>query len=431
MRKLLLFLLFILSSLSAFANDVVIYEVPYRNLFEDGEWRDRNEYRVVDANNDNETWWLKDYNRIKQFCAKYTADDWVFLPGIRLEAGVPYLFSLMVRICESAYPGKIEVLVGKEPCVDAMNQVIKNPFKVSVVGGLQLCENRCFTVEESGVYYFGVHNISQIRSSVEIYEICVEKGILPESPDAVLDPVLIPDPVGHKKATIGFYGPIRDMANHWLAEDVVMDYEIDGQWVASGHPDEYIELVMEVPYSGDHEFCIVPFLNGNPGPKLRIEDYIGVDWPCRPKNITVEVLPNGLSFSWESGGNVGMYGHPVIEEDVTYSVVGWGNGHYGYIGTEENWQQKETSFTYIFPEDQLWFWQGEFTFVVVAYNEVGPARSNEEVKVTINPSDLPAITYTPDTPCDFFDLSGRKSSDLHPGLNIIRTEQGTKKVMIP
>lgn len=429
MRKLILFLFVsFIFNIATQAQDTV-YEVPYRNYFEDEEWHD--DYLVVDANQDGDTW-FKSRIRIEQI-GKYEADDWFFLPCIHLEAGKAYQFCMMARITSIYRPATLEVLLGNSPEPDEMTKVIMKPFEVNTVNSdyYQTCENRCFYVETSGDYFFGVHNLSEEGHSVEVYEIDVENGIVPESPMPVIEPLVQPDPVGHRYATIGIYGPRFNMNRDRIPLDAVIEYEVDGQIVGSSHPEEYVEFQVEVDKNDFHEFRIAPVLNGNPGPKVRVIEYVGQDYPLSPKNFNVEMRPEGFYFTWDYVPDVGLYGFPVIPEEVVYTVGAADEDRCreGYVG----WSEEDTNLhqNWLFYPCDYSIWEGTYWFCVAAINEKGYAKC-PWVKVVIDPSSIVSIQTISDSSDSqqIYNLSGHKQGAPHPGLNIIQKDGVTKKILI-
>lgn len=431
MKNVLLLLLLLLLCIPIQAQERH-FDVPYNNYFDNRNWED--DYIVVDANQDGNTW-RKENHRIAHHTNYYpraskTADDWFFLPGIYLEAGKPYQFCMMARICSIYDPGKVEVMVGCSPEVTGMTKEIMNPFTINTVGERQTCENRCFYVEQSDIYYFGIHNMSEPGSDVEIYEIDVEPGIVPESPMPVIEPLVQPDPIGRRVATIGIYGPRFNMAREKISEDAVIDYEIDGQLVGSSLPAEYVEFQVEVDKNDDHEFRIVPLLNGNPGPKVRVSAYVGQDIPLRPENFKVELQPDGLFFTWDYVPNIGFFGHPVIPEEVGYTVYAKDEYSMGWLGfSEDDINVHRNSFFY--PWDYS-AWVGTFYFQVVAQNEKGVSHQPYTgwTEVVIEPNYSQSVFDATKKEIQIFDLSGRQKSELHPGFNIIQKDGVTRKVVV-
>lgn len=434
MKNVFLLLLFVLTCITiptqAQERD---FDVPYNNYFEKGKWEDG--YIVVDANQDGNTW-LKETHRIvynpdSDPRTNKPADDWFFLPGICLDAGKPYQFCMMAQTAHLYNPSKVEVMLGSSPEVAGMTQVIMEPFIINTVGDLQTCENRCFYVEQSDVYYFGIHNISNPGSDMGIWEIDVEPGIVPESPKPVVEPTVKPDPIGRRVATIGIWGPRYTMGKEKIPEDAVIDYEIDGRVVGSSHPEEYVEFQIEVEKNDYHEFRIVPLLNGNPGPKVRRKVYVGQDCPKVPENLKVELQPDGLFFTWDWVPNVGYFGHPVITEEVGYTVFARDEYSFGWLGlSEDDYNVHRNSFFY--PWDYT-NWVGYFYFQVMAENEKGPSHNplytGRWTEVYIEPNSIQTITDTSEEP-QIFDLSGRQQNELRPGFNIIQKDGVKRKVVI-
>lgn len=421
MKKSHIIFLFLSAFLHAYAK-VGVYEVPYNNLI----WwpKDYEEFTVVDANHDGDCWDPLGYEycgRFRSHSRRRNADDWLFTAGIRLESGQAYLFNLMAMINNVEHPAKLEVLAGESPEVEAMNIIVLDTFDV-VKCGLRPFENTCFYMEESGVYYFGIHDVSDRGASVEVYEVNVEKGIVPESPNHVTLLEVIPDPVGHRTAEIRFKAPKLTIKGKKLPAGTRIDYTIDGEYVGSSDPAEMVSFEVEREESGEHEFRIVPFVDGNPGPKSKCSAYVGVDWPSAPRNLRAWQVPEGIYFEWDPVDSVGYQGKPVIREEVWYAIV---QDWYGGFPIVQNLMNK-TSYLLIRDFSD---WEGPFRFKVASFNEKGMGEFSNSVTVDFDPSLQSISSVTTDaSDYDILDLQGRQQSELKPGLNIIRKEGTAIKI---
>lgn len=132
------------------------YPVPYYESF--GTSASLNDYTVIDANRDNNTWYFAGGKMTYDYCPN-AADDWLITPAIELEAGKLYAFTLQARSFASMYPERFEVKLGNAATVDAMTTAVIEPTQVA--SDTMAPFTGKVKVETSGNYHFGVHAISE------------------------------------------------------------------------------------------------------------------------------------------------------------------------------------------------------------------------------------------------------------------------------
>ena len=132
------------------------YPVPYYESF--GTSASLNDYTVIDANRDNNTWYFAGGKMAYDYCPN-AADDWLITPAIELEAGKLYAFTLQARSFASMYPERFEVKLGNAATVDAMTTAVIEPTQVA--SDTMAPFTGKVKVETSGNYHFGVHAISE------------------------------------------------------------------------------------------------------------------------------------------------------------------------------------------------------------------------------------------------------------------------------
>ena len=138
------------------ANTAGIYDVPYAEHF-DGSLDD---FKVIDANGDGVTWVYNNMSQTVDYNWSNTnnGDDWLMTPGIRMEQGLTYEFSVDARSFTASTPEKMEVKAGSAQTVAGMTtQVI--PVTTVATGDLTAFKG-IFTAKADGVYYFGIHAVS-------------------------------------------------------------------------------------------------------------------------------------------------------------------------------------------------------------------------------------------------------------------------------
>jgi hypothetical protein len=108
-----------------------------------------------------------------------TLDDWLFSPAFRLEAGKVYRLAVGALASSEAYAEKFEVKMGTAADSDEMTTEVIGETIVDWEEVPQTIENRFITVDDTDVYYFGIHAISpEDCASLRIDDFLVEETIL-------------------------------------------------------------------------------------------------------------------------------------------------------------------------------------------------------------------------------------------------------------
>lgn len=190
-----------------------IETLPYYNSFEtldDWDW-----FTVEDVNHDDATWRHYEGTASYHYHSENAADDWLFSPAFRLEAGKVYRLAVGAFASSEAYEEKFEVKMGTAADSDEMTTEVIGETIVDWEDVAQTIENRFITVDETDVYYFGIHAISpEDRASLRIDNFLVEETIL-TVPAAATDLTVTADdeqPV----ATITFKAPTKTVGGDAL-----------------------------------------------------------------------------------------------------------------------------------------------------------------------------------------------------------------------
>lgn len=195
-----------------------IETLPYENTFgqEGFEW-----FSVIDANGDDFTWKLEDDMAVYSFNGESSADDWLVSPAFVLEAGKHYNVAIDAFCSSAAFYERIEVMLGSEATAEAMTQTVIEPTDVDWETA-QTLQNLIVSVPTSGIYYFGIHAISDAdKASLKVSRFAVDETIV-DAPEAVSDLTASPN-VETKTIDISFTAPTKNLGGGDLTENITLD----------------------------------------------------------------------------------------------------------------------------------------------------------------------------------------------------------------
>ena len=201
-----------------------IDEIPYINTFDTPE--DRNQFGFVDYNRDGNTW-RQEYDCYS--CAngygQGIADDWLFSPAIKLEAGKSYSVSLDIWGIGSGFVETVEVKIGKEASAPAMTTTVLPPTETASSSPTNV-EQESFFVSETGYYHFGIHSISYYGYILYIDNFKVSTGVEPLAPAAVTNLFVTPyeEVIG---ADISFTAPTTTANGTELTSNISVNVVVD------------------------------------------------------------------------------------------------------------------------------------------------------------------------------------------------------------
>ena len=178
--------------------------LPYVNSFT--TMGDQQSFTIVDGNEDNSTWYPFD-GKFSHFGSyDYDADDWLISPAIKLEAGKNYYVAFDTWKNTDDADKTIELKMGMSPSPEALTQDAIAAVDVESLGAVTL-ENDRLTVDETGYYYFGIHDISVAGGySLYVDNFVIEEGAADNAPAAIMDMQVVQD-ADALKATVSFTAP--------------------------------------------------------------------------------------------------------------------------------------------------------------------------------------------------------------------------------
>lgn len=255
------------------------------------------DYTIINANGDNRVWEY-DYNddwggtMYLKFNEDKKADDYLVLPGLRLEKGKMYFFSFMAGASNDANVERVAAYVGKRPEADALTTELVPPTAINTP--LASSDGRLtgrtftssFTPDEDGVYYFAIRGMSDPdRWALLVTNISVTDGMSALAPAAVTGLSLTADDNGESRVTIRFNAPSVTLSGTKLEEITSIDVMRGDDLVESVDvptPGAPVEVVDENAGEGSVTYTVVPVNSHGEGMPASASVIVGVQVPAAP-----------------------------------------------------------------------------------------------------------------------------------------------------
>lgn len=283
-------------------------------------------HKVVDANNDNKTWNYGGGRTRYSYSLRYTGDDWLFSPNVRLEAGNVYVFEASVSSFSPDIPERIEVLFGNAQEVDAMTRPVVGPTVVQTASGTDLTLKGVLKPQTTGSYNIGFHALSDAYSNyLYLNSYGIGEAISASAPAQVSDITVKADQIGDLKVAISFKAPAVSFGDTPLSEGVTVkvcrgEEMISERRYAAG---ETVDIEDIVPSKGDYTYTFVPVNNaGQQGVPVSHAVYVGPKAPS-PMNKEAaklkETSPGHFRLEWEPV-TTDVSGTTLPPSNITYDV---------------------------------------------------------------------------------------------------------------
>lgn len=364
-----------------------LLSLPYTDAFDNEAIF--NQYQVIDANNDNNTWWIDTNRKTAVYSASSTnnGDDYLLIGPFDMAADVLYTFDMTAgghnRI------EKVNVLVGNNPeDAGSFNTEIipvteLNPY----VGDADLKGE--FTPTESGRYYFGIHACSDANATnLYIYNVKVSglTGKVPAAAtvefNAIADggvlSIVLPS------TTLNGAEPASLTSVKIYRDGELLDELTEG--IADGASITYTDR--KEATTGRHTYSVVAVNADGEGQETVVNAYLGPDIPGAPTNMRVyeDINTPGLIHVTWSAPTKGVNGGYYDPSTVSYAID-WLS--YNSAGAGQTTVGNVTSFDFNLPADAL-LTQDIIAFTVKAMNAQGTGGSQSSQ--TMSTYTGPALT---------------------------------------
>ncbi|MDE7119298.1 MAG: choice-of-anchor J domain-containing protein, partial [Muribaculaceae bacterium] len=141
-----------------------IVTLPWSEDFSDPEAA-REAFCVADVNDDGRTWQIETGRAYALYHLNNAADDWLFTPGLPLEAGKTYHLAFETH-CSAGYPERLEVKMGTAADVASMATTILEPLDITWGDDDdRRFRSVDFTASTTGTAYIGFHAVSDANKN--------------------------------------------------------------------------------------------------------------------------------------------------------------------------------------------------------------------------------------------------------------------------
>lgn len=301
---------------------------PYLNTFDSPEFLEG--WVIEDANEDEVTWEFCDWEDgdMRNSFSDFDADDWLITPAVKLEKGKAYFVTVDARGTSTTWHERVEMKYGRTQTGEGMTGTVAEPLEITNNQFTPL--GRLFVPEEDGIYYFGIHAISdaeQLDLVVDNFQIA--EGVSALAPGEPSDLKIVPDVYGKLTAEISFKTPSVDLQNQPLAElTKVVVSRNDEELKTFENPKigETISFTDNLPAVGDYTYKVTGYNSEGTGLSVEATNYVGVNMPAAPAEVKLNTtIGSGMvTVEWDAVA-ADINGNPMLPENVTYNVYSLGN----------------------------------------------------------------------------------------------------------
>lgn len=274
-------------------------------------------------------WEFKQNNFYKQDMpsVKYSftkdKDAWLITAPLKLEGGKAYKVDLDMFGTDTELTERIEIKAGRDATPDAMLQTVVEPTESSVPEAKHL--SGFITTDDAGLYYLGIHAISdKDRWYVYIDNLEISGGLSSSSPAGITNLKLAPGLNGAKTVDIEFNAPDKDFTGNALTSlgkvEVYNGIKLINTF-QNPAPGELLKYQDAPAAAGDYEYTVVGYNEHGEGQRISGSVYVGLPYPSAVEEATmIETSnPGEVTVTW-SPVSTDENGQPLAVEYITYSI---------------------------------------------------------------------------------------------------------------
>lgn len=284
------------------------------------------DWTIIDANKDGKEWLLDGNNVVMSFNISKPMDDWLITPALVLKGGKRYDFSLKASALSANHPERFEVKAGKTATVAGMTTPMLEPTTVDwTEPRLETCS---FTPDEDGLYYIGIHGISDAdKFKLILGDIRITDGIASGAPEGVSDLTVVPDVNGKLKAEISFKAPTKTITGGSLSSIDKIEVTRGGEVVKQFDnvaPGSTINFTDNMTSGGNITWGVIACNADGAGPVVSASAFVGCHKPIAPEsaNMVRTSVPGEVLVTWPAVTE-DIYGNTLTADNVTYGICIW------------------------------------------------------------------------------------------------------------
>ena len=295
----------------------------------------------TDSEGNTRNWHFSETMGFPSFASGADGDDMLIFPPINFDNTTKaYSFQMEAGLISDVDDtGTIEVLIGKEPTVEAMTRTVIKPTQLHYMRGIIMTE--FFSVPEAGTYYLAVRTkTNDVAFHISDMDIALTSRDA-DVPQTVSDLVATADPKGALNATVTFTMPSltvngkaidanTELTAKVVSREFVIDKPFDGEVyytkTVTGKPGEVINTVIETKQNYN-TIGVSCSLDNRAGVEATTNLFTGVVKPYTVQNLKAEVSEDNMSahLTWTppvEGGEPGPIGDSFFY-GVWYYADGW------------------------------------------------------------------------------------------------------------
>ncbi len=323
------------------ADDPSAVVPPYTNTFDTEASIEG--FTVINANNDSESWFWTSSSFLGQtngfmrmsYNSDMKMDDWLISVPLRLKGGETYEVS--IKAWTNSFDERVELCYGSEPTVAGMtNHIVTKNLGEDDVQLKPATVQGSITPEKSGLYYIGIHGISDADMMyLSVDDLTVTAPLSSRVPAQVSNLSAVAAAGGVKSVTVSFEAPTTDVNGAALSaiskievyrndtEEVLKTYE----GVSNGQTFTFIDTPAA---SGTYTYTVYAYNEYGRGAIASVEVFCGIGLPVDITDVKISenAVPGMVTLSW-TPVTQDRNGLELDASDVTYSV--YGPDDYGYF----------------------------------------------------------------------------------------------------
>lgn len=284
--------------------------------------------------NKNNVWRYDDAGFVKLTCLSvFGYNSWLITPGIELEQGKIYHFSLKAWAYKRYSRPAIEcfeVMAGLQQSVDAMTLPIIALSEVQALENDPETFEATFTVSETGTYYIGIHGINDDTKGylyLNIDDLDITCAGTFSAPGPVTDLQVVADRTGLRSVDISMKAPTVTFDGDPLDSMTKIDLTRDGVLIhtfENPQPGETLTFTdTTAPIRQMATYTAVAEGAGGTSEPVQGADYVGYAYPKAPEAVSIEENPFELgevTLTW-TPVTEDIYGKPIPADKIAYYIA--------------------------------------------------------------------------------------------------------------